>query len=186
MRARLTAAAIAALIDKGYAGTTALEVCGRAGVTRGAFHHHFVSLAALYVAALEQLYRDFTQAPPAAAARGAESRPLRALVRRFAEATRRPQFKAVIEIWLAARNDAAVRAEVAPAIAQLSQMFSPTDSRVAKHIGSSRKAAAFYRLLMEATIGMALGRAVSPSNRPLAHEEMVLDLLAELADDIAR
>jgi len=105
-------------------------------------------------------------------------------VRRFAAATQRPQFKAVIEIWLAARNDRVVGAELAPAIEQLSRMFSPDDPRVARQLGSSRKAAAFYRLLMEATIGMALGRAVSPTNRPLAHEAMVLDLLEQIAADL--
>jgi hypothetical protein len=50
-----------------------------------------------------------------------------------------------------------------------------------RRIGTSPKAAAFYALVMEATIGMALGRAVSPANRPVAHEPLVIALLSELA-----
>jgi hypothetical protein len=38
--------------------------------------------------------------------------------------------------------------------------------------------------VLEATIGMALGRAVSPGNRPLKHEAMVIELLAEIAADL--
>jgi AcrR family transcriptional regulator len=188
MRAKLTAATIASLIDKGYARTTAVEVCARAEVTRGAFHHHFDSLSALYAAALETLYRDFIAAtPPADGAdgdAGDASLPLQRLVRRIASYTRRPEFKAVIEIWLAARNDPALRVDVAPAMQQLSGLFDPAQPAIVRRIGRSRRAAAFYRLVMEATIGMALGRAVSPVNRPVAHEDMVIELLADIAADL--
>ncbi|MDX2165897.1 MAG: TetR/AcrR family transcriptional regulator [Deltaproteobacteria bacterium] len=184
MRARLTAATIASLIEKGYARTTAVEVCARAGVTRGAFHHHFASLSALYAVALETLYRDLLAAAPPPSPSGDPHLPLQRLVRRIAAYTQRPEFKAVIEIWLAARNDAALRVEVGPAMQQLSTLFDPAQPEIARRIGRSKRAAAFYRLVMEATIGMALGRAVSPANRPVAHEAMVIDLLSELAAEL--
>lgn len=185
MRAKLTAATIASLIDKGYARTTAVEVCARAKVTRGAFHHHFDSLSALYAAALETLCRDFIAAtPPADVDASDASLPLQRLVRRIASYTRRPEFKAVIEIWLAARNDPALRVDVAPAMQQLSRLFDPAQPAIVRRIGRSRRAAAFYRLVMEATIGMALGRAVSPVNQPVAHEEMVIELLADIAAEL--
>jgi hypothetical protein len=46
------------------------------------------------------------------------------------------------------------------------------------------KAAAFYPLVLEATIGMALGRAVAPTNRPVAHEPLVIALLSALVAKI--
>src|SRR3954466_11278611 len=52
-------AAIASLIERGWAATTAVEVCERAGCTRGALVHHYPSLSALLAAALESLYADF-------------------------------------------------------------------------------------------------------------------------------
>ncbi len=186
MRERLTAATIASLIDQGYARTTALEVCQRAGVTRGAFHHHFPSLSALYAAALEQLYREFLAAAPSAEDSDDPAAAMQHLIRRISHHTRRREFKAVIEIWLAARNDETLRVDVAPAMQQLSRLFDPANPAIARRFGRSRRAAAFYRLILEATIGMALGRAVSPTNRPVEHEEMVIELLADLAAAEAR
>jgi AcrR family transcriptional regulator len=180
MQTRLVDATITALIEEGYARTTASEVCARAGVTRGALHHHFASLSALYAAALERLYGDLTAGHAPSPVRDRAALP--ALVRRMADVTQRREFKAIIEIWLAARNDPELRVEVAPAIERLSEIFDPAaNPALARRIGASPKAAAFYALVLEATIGMALGRAVSPTNRPVAHEPLVIALLSELA-----
>jgi hypothetical protein len=93
-------------------------------------------------------------------------------VRRICDYTRRREFKAIIAIWLAARNDKDLRVEVAPAIALLSQLFSPApNSGLAQRIDKSPEATAFYRLVMEATIGMARGRAVSTTNLPVALDD---------------
>ena len=85
--------------------------------------------------------------------------------------------EAIIEIWLAARNDPTLGKELAPVIDRRSR------SRRARRPGNSAKAATFYRLVAEAMIGMALGRAVSPHRR-LEHEASVVDLLASLAKTI--
>lgn len=185
MQARLTRATIESLVEKGYAHSTAVDVCARAGVTRGAFHHHFPSLSALYAAALRALYVELTRDIPEPVAGAGHRAELKRLAQRISSVTARPEFKAVIEIWLAARNDAELRVEVAPAIAQLGRIFSPAGNpRLARRIGSSRRAATFYHLVLEATIGMALGRAIAVDGRPLAHEKAVVDLLAEIADTI--
>jgi AcrR family transcriptional regulator len=176
MKSRLVDAAIESLVEQGYAQTTAVEICRRAGVTRGAFHHHFPSLAALLTDVLERLYGETigNHAQP--------TRSLAALIRRGFERTRRPAFKAVIEIWLAARNDAELRRDLAPAIARMSRLFEPDDNAALGRL-VSREDKALYRLAVEAMIGLALGRAVSPDGRPVAHEGEVIELLASLAGE---
>jgi TetR/AcrR family transcriptional regulator, transcriptional repressor for nem operon len=64
-RSRLLDAAMQVIREKGYAATTVDDICGAAGVTKGAFFHHFKSKEELGVAAAthfaqmaEQLFGD--------------------------------------------------------------------------------------------------------------------------------
>ena len=52
---KLLGATVACLIERGYRGTSTLEVCRRAGVSRGAQLHHFPNKEALVAAAIEHL-----------------------------------------------------------------------------------------------------------------------------------
>ena len=56
-RARLLDAALTVIRAKGYADTTVDELCRAAGVTKGAFFHHFRSKEELAVAAAGALRR---------------------------------------------------------------------------------------------------------------------------------
>lgn len=51
VRQRLLDAALSLIREKGYSSTSVDELCGQAGVTKGAFFHHFKSKDALAVAA---------------------------------------------------------------------------------------------------------------------------------------
>lgn len=179
MKRRLVEAAIASLVERGYAHTSAVEVCRRAGVTRGAFHHHFASLAALLTSVLEQLYAELVERDETPVASLAD------LIARSAERTRKPSFKAVLEIWLAARNEPELGRELAPAIARLSALFEPAENADLGRL-VSRRQRDLYRLAVEALIGLALGRAVSPAGRALSHEKDVVQLLQTLARERAR
>jgi AcrR family transcriptional regulator len=179
MKRRLVEAAIASLIERGYAHTSAVEVCRRAGVTRGAFHHHFASIAALLTSVLEQLYAEIVERDDTPVASLAD------LIARSAERTRRPSFKAVLEIWLAARNEPELGRELAPAIARLGALFEPSENADLGRL-VSRRQRDLYRLAVEALIGLALGRATSPGGRALAHEKDVVLLLQTLARERAR
>src|SRR6185437_9953991 len=52
-RKKLLDAAVALIRERGYAATAVDDLCGMAGVTKGAFFHHFKSKDSLAVAAAD-------------------------------------------------------------------------------------------------------------------------------------
>lgn len=180
MRLQLMEATIASLIDLGYARTNTVEICRRAGVTRGALLHHFKDLGDLFAASLSHIYDELRAS--------AEARPHevggKALVDRLWTHFSQPAYKAVIELWLACRNEPELEETLQPAILRIRNLADPrTNPRLAARLGQSAEAAALYRLVLEAMIGMALGRAVTPGLGILGHEDSVVDLLGRLAAD---
>lgn len=74
-RNKILAAALSLIRTKGYSATTVDELCAAAGVTKGAFFHHFETKDALAVAAADY-WSDVTGALFAAAPYHDESDPL--------------------------------------------------------------------------------------------------------------
>ncbi len=174
----LVRSAIECLVDGGYAYTTAVEVCRRAGVTRGAYHHHYPGMNELLLDVVEFLYKDLAADSFAMA----DDDSLEGLIRSGWARVQQTDFKAVIELWLASRNDPELGEVLAPAIAKLSGLFAPTaNPRVANIIADDPSLASLYRLAFEALIGLALGRATSPIGTHVDHEPEVIDLLMQLA-----
>jgi AcrR family transcriptional regulator len=108
-------AAVACLVDEGYAGASTLAVQARAGVSRGRLLHHFPSRAELLVAAAAHvsttLLREVQQRAEALMA-DQPSGPER--VGRAIDLTwatfQEPPFWAAMELWTAARTDPELRA----------------------------------------------------------------------------
>jgi len=66
-RQKLLASALSLIRERGYSSTSVDELCAQAGVTKGAFFHHFKSKGALGIAAANhwsQLTRSFFEAAP--------------------------------------------------------------------------------------------------------------------------
>jgi AcrR family transcriptional regulator len=167
-RAALADAAIEVLIERGWAAVTAIEVCNRAGVTRGAFHHHYDTLPQLLADALRRLY----------ASMGTSRRPavddLAGLIDATWSAIGRPQFKAVLEAWLAMANDPSLRAEIGPVVAEFASLVNP-DGATSPML-ADRAHRDYYLMARETMLGLALGRATN-GGRGLGHERAVLDSL---------
>lgn len=172
-RAALADAAIDLLIEQGWAAVTAAEVCTRAGVTTGAFHHHYPNLPNLLADALRRLYDEM---------RPRNAQPvtdLAGLIDANWAAIGNPRFKAVLEAWLAMANDPSLRAEIGPVVGEFATLVSP-DS-LAPTILTDEAHRDFYITARETLLGLALGRATN-GGKPLGHEKRVLArLYAEAA-----
>lgn len=167
-RNALADAAIDLLIQQGWAALSAAEVCKRAEVTRGAFHHHYPSLPALLADALRRLYAEMRRkdGPPAS--------DLTTLIDATWDAIGNPRFKAVLEAWLAMANDPRLRAEIGPVVDEFSTLVGP--DAMAPAILTDDEQRAFYLMARETMLGLALGRATNGGD-PLAHEAAVLSRL---------
>ncbi|MGN6694737.1 MAG: hypothetical protein ACTHN0_11230, partial [Aquihabitans sp.] len=147
-------------------------VCKRAGVTRGAFHHHYASLPALLADALERLYAGFVPAEPRTVGT------LGDLLDANWAAIGDPRFKAVIEAWLAMANDPDLVGDVGPVVASFATLVSP--DALAPSILKNKARRDFYATARETMLGLALGRATN-GGRPLPHEDAVLARLRKEA-----
>ena len=108
-------AAVACLVEEGYAGASTLAVQARAGVSRGRLLHHFPSRAELLVAAAEHLATTQLEGVRHRAAALMDDEPTgRERVDRAIDlmwATfQEPPFWAAMELWTAARTDPELRA----------------------------------------------------------------------------
>lgn len=116
-RARILDAAVACLVESGYAGATTLRIQARAGVSRGRLLHHFPSRDQLLVAAsghlaVERLRGTWERVDELAGLVGAErlDRAIELMWDTFAE----PHFWAAMELWTAARTQPELGAVLLP------------------------------------------------------------------------
>ena len=114
-RRALLEAAVGCLVERGYAATTTQEVARRAGVSQGALFRHFPTRARLLVAAIERLYAGLRAGFRAELDAAAESDDrLAAALGLLAQTFARPEVVASLELHMAARTDAELRAALAP------------------------------------------------------------------------
>ncbi|QOC89950.1 TetR/AcrR family transcriptional regulator [Micromonospora craniellae] len=114
-RARLLEATVECLVEHGWSGTTTTVVAARAGVSRGAQLHHYPTRAALVTAAVAHLTeRRAAELRAEAEALPAGPRRLDRVVDLLAAAFTGPFFVAALELWVAARTDAELRAALLP------------------------------------------------------------------------
>lgn len=117
-RARILDAAVACLVESGYAGATTLRIQARAGVSRGRLLHHFPSRDELLVAASRHLATERLRATAAlinGLARGLTgAERLDRAVELMWETFSEPHFWAAVELWTAARTNAELQRALLP------------------------------------------------------------------------
>jgi AcrR family transcriptional regulator len=110
-RAKVLTATIDCLVEHGYANTSTRHIAKRAGMTVGALQHHFASKADLMAAALQTLGdRMADEFIAEAPTEGDPSGRIPQMLDRLWEVHRGPLFHAGLELWVAARSDADLRA----------------------------------------------------------------------------
>lgn len=115
-RDALVAAARALLGEHGLAGAPTAAVAERARVSHGALFRHFPHKDALLVAVTEAILADLRGAFAAELPRR-PSDPLAAACASLWRVFRRPDMRVVLEIYVAARTDAALARGLAPVLA---------------------------------------------------------------------
>ncbi|HEY1485175.1 MAG TPA: TetR family transcriptional regulator, partial [Micromonosporaceae bacterium] len=109
---RLLDATIDSLVKYGWSGTTTTIVAETAGVSRGAQLHHYPTKASLVLAAVDHLTR--MRAAEMRAETSARAQPVERVVDLLAASFTGPLFQAALEVWVAARTDAALRDALVP------------------------------------------------------------------------
>ena len=163
-RARLMDATIQCLVDFGYAGTTTVAVCECAGVSHGSLLYHYGTRERLLGAALDAVYVqlrtpviDSLEALPQGPAR------VDALVELMWEAFGAPEFKAVIELWLAASNRKDVGWAVWPEAQDFDRAIQPLAAHLFPEVATRMPEFSLHiSLIFQVLQGMGLARATWP------------------------
>ena len=159
MRLRLMEATVECLVELGWAGTTTTVVSKRAGVSRGAQLHHFPSKQDLVVAAVGHLTERRREDMKLAAAELPESGRTRAVLEILSQQFVSPVFFAALELWVAARTDADLRAEVAP----LERRVGRATHAYAVELLAIDEARGDNRRLVQATLDLLRGLGLAAS-----------------------
>ncbi|MGE4424901.1 MAG: TetR/AcrR family transcriptional regulator [Solirubrobacteraceae bacterium] len=193
-RRRLLDATIQSLVDVGYAQTTSRHVAELAGVSRGAQTHHFPHRLDLIVEAYEQLANDRVaaiEAEVARAAGGADAATdgavrvgelLDIVWRDFSS----DLFRAGTKIWIAASDDAELRARLLPIEERLRRTIRETIRRLAGDLAEDGRLMARLDLCISTLRGLALSEAFEPRRRPsrIRRWELYRPLLEELVGEL--
>jgi AcrR family transcriptional regulator len=181
MRARLMDATIECLVERGFGGTSTTLVSELAGVSRGAQLHHFPTKNDLVVAAVAHL-TEVRGAELAAAAAGVPQGPQRTrdVLRMLGDHFTSPVFTAALELWVAARTDAALLAAVAP----LELRIGRETHRMTVELLGADESRPGVRELVQATLdlvrGLGLAGTITDDTR---RRRRILDQWARTLDD---
>jgi AcrR family transcriptional regulator len=157
-RLRLLDATVACLVERGWSGTTTTLVAQRAGVSRGAQLHHYPTKSALVLAAVEHLAaRRAADLRAEVAALPAERDRVGATVDLLAAVFTGPLFVAALEVWVAARTDAALRAALVPVEARFGREL----HRLAVELLGADESRPGVRESVQATLDLLRGLGVT-------------------------
>lgn len=158
-RGRILTATEECLLERGYQATTITEVQERTGLARGTIQHHFPTRAELLVAAIAHLvdariarFREEASRIDAGADR------MQTVVDLVWRDLTSPIFFAGVELWVAARTDAALRAALVP---QEARLFAEMRSLYAETLGEPYASDPRIETLVEFTVDLLTGLSMA-------------------------
>lgn len=165
-RAKLMAAAIDCLLERGYAGTTTTEVARRAGVSRGAQLHHFPTKEKLVAHAVrhlaEQWIGHFRRVRQGLAPGGDRvSVAIDLLWSSFSG----PLFMAAVELWVASRTDPKLHATLLLTERKTGRSIAQFFDEVFGEVSAHPRFGDLRRLTLYLMRGMALESILEPRER---------------------
>lgn len=164
-RSALVRATVECLVELGHAGTTTQEVQRRAGVSRGALTHHFATKSELVIAAMDELYEEFSRSVREAAVDlpGEPTARVREGIELVWERFHGTLFVAAMELWTAARTDAELRAALLPHERRLGTQLRRLAVEVfGEEVAGHPSAEALYQVLLTSMRGQAMTYALQP------------------------
>lgn len=169
------------LVERGYADTSTNDIVRRAGVSRGALLHHFSSKAELLGAAVEHVVnRCEMEFREAFAALPVEERTLERAVDQLWEIFRGPSFDAALELLVAARTDAELRAVLQQVLARFERNVSADFGVLFPATASAPESRAIVRFTFAALQGAAIADDIGLHE----HAADALTILRALARDV--
>ncbi|MGW2085655.1 TetR/AcrR family transcriptional regulator [Streptomyces sp. NPDC001880] len=147
-RRRLLEAAVACLAEHGWAGSTVSVVAERAGVSRGAAQHHFPTREDLFTAAVEYVAEERSAALRALPVQ-ARTDVIAALVDLYTG----PLFRAALQLWVAASNEAQLR----PRVTELEARVGRETHRIAVELLAADETKPGVRETVQGLLDMARG-----------------------------
>ncbi len=181
-RAQLIDAAIRVVRDKSFHGASVFEVAKAAGMTPGAFQHHFGTKAELMMQVTEAILRGDLDEPIAWPKPDA---PLRrrtgALVRALWDRVYAPErFLVAWQIYFGSSSDEALRERIAAKRAELSDFLHGQVIGVLPELAGKRDGAAFIDTVLSTLRGIAIARLFGPQQEQVDLQLAQLARLIEL------
>jgi AcrR family transcriptional regulator len=182
-RQRLRDAAIAVLVERGYAGLTTKEVIARAGVSNGALMHHYASKMELVIDATADIYEAAIERGQRIARTPAAHRdPVAGFIKDCTSVYFEWPFIAALEVLVVARTDAALMEEILPVMQRYRTLTNDLWLRVLDDAGVPRPQA---ETVLNLTLNLVRGMAVNSLwQKDLRHYKVQLAQWAKVARDM--
>lgn len=147
-RQRLLESAVACLAAHGWAGSTVTVVAEHAGVSRGAAQHHFPTREDLFTGAVEYVAEERSAALRALPVQGRT-----AVIAALVDLYTGPLFRAALQLWVAASNEAQLR----PRVTELEGRVGRETHRIAVRLLDADETRPGVRETVQGLLDMARG-----------------------------
>ncbi len=178
-RRRVLDAAIHCLATHGYPATTTTLVCEQAEISRGALLYHFPSRQQLVGAAVGHLFEELREEFQRGFARlSPRGNRLNAAIDVLSSIFQDNRLTAVLELWLAARTDTELRAQLLPVSQEHHEHIRELARRYFPELASLPRFDTVLNLLIDALQGAAVRAIGNPQEASMRQTRNLLKATA--------